>query len=103
MSMIEKAIIISLMITAIHVSMWDGMIFGKLREWLNGVLSIMGARWLAQPLYECNICMGGIWTLVLYPILFGWDIWLIAVMLMVIGLNVLVACAIKYLRGDECE
>lgn len=103
MIMLEKAITISLMITAIHVCMWDGMIFGKLREWLDGVLSIMGARWLAMPLYECNICMGGIWTLVLYPILFGWDIRLFAVMLMVIGLNVLIAGVIKYLKGDDCE
>lgn len=95
--MIEKIVLIALMITAIHVSMYDGMIFGKLKDYIARALDKLHLGVLKKPLYECNVCMGGVWTLVLYPILYGFDWYIIPVMLGVIGANVIVAAIIKYL------
>lgn len=92
--MIEKVITISLIIVAIHVSLMDGMIFGAFRRWLEGVLNIFfgdKAHYIAMPLYECIICMGGIWSAILYPILYGWSWNLIPTMLCVIGFNALLS------------
>lgn len=98
--MIEKIVIIALMITAIHVSMFDGMIFGKLKDYIARALDALHLGVLKAPLYECNVCMGGVWTLVLYPILYGIDWYIIPVMLGVIGANVIVAAIIKYLYHE---
>lgn len=84
--MIEKIIIISLIITAIHVSMWDGMIFEKFRIFLYKILP----EKLHMPFFDCLICMGGIYSLLLYPILFGFSLEIIPVMLCVIGLNAII-------------
>lgn len=99
--MIEKIVLIALMITAIHVSMYDGMIFGKLKDYIACALDKLHLGVLKKPLYECNVCMGGVWTLVLYPILYGFDWYIIPVMLGVIGANVIVAAIIKYLYYAE--
>ena len=99
--MIEKIVLIALMITAIHVSMYDGMIFGKLKDYIASALDKLHLGVLKKPLYECNVCMGGVWTLVLYPILYGFDWYIIPVMLGVIGANVIVAAIIKYLYYAE--
>lgn len=99
--MIEKIVIIALIITAIHVSMYDGMIFGKLKQRVANALDKLHCPVLKRPLYECNICMGGIWTLIIYPILYGIDWHIVPVMLGVIGANVIVAAIIKYLYHDE--
>lgn len=92
--MIEQAITISLIVTAIHVSMWDGMIFQFVREWLSGVLDIFHADVLKKPLYECLICMGGIYTLVIYPCLYGLSFQVIPTMLCVIGINTIISAII---------
>ena len=55
-----KALEISLIITAIHVSMWDSMIFRKIAIYLQRL-----PRWTHKPLFECLICMGGCYTLIL--------------------------------------
>ena len=99
--MIEKIVLIALMITAIHVSMYDGMIFGKLKDYIARALDKLHLGVLKKPLYECNVCMGGVCTLVLYPILYGFDWYIIPVMLGVIGANVIVAAIIKYLYYAE--
>ena len=98
--MIEKICIIALIITAIHVSMYDGMIFGGFKDWIAGVLDKWHCTALKRPLYECNICMGGIWTLIIYPALYGFSFEIIPVMLGVIGANVIVAAIIKYLYNE---
>lgn len=92
-----KAIEISLIIVAIHASMWEGMIFGRLRIALSDALDSVGLSVLKMPLFDCLICMGGIWTLILYPILFGLSIEIIPTFLIVIGLNTLID---KYLQHD---
>ena len=86
----EKALTISLIITAIHVSMWDSMIFAKLSLYLQRL-----PRWTHKPLFECLICMGGIYTVLLYPILYGFDWNLITTMLQVIGINTIIVALIS--------
>ena len=85
-----KALEISLIITAIHVSMWDSMIFAKISLYLQRL-----PKWTHKPLFECLICMGGIYTLILYPIMFGFDWNIILTMLQVIGINTIIVALIK--------
>lgn len=99
--MLERIIIISLIITAIHVSMWEGMIFQSLREWLDGVFDIFHVPVLATPLYDCLICMGGVWTLVLYPVLYGWSWDVLVAVPAVIGLNTIVSVIIRKIHDYE--
>lgn len=90
----DKIITISLIITAIHVSMLHGMIFDFVREWLETKLP----EWLQKPLFSCIICMGGVWTLILFPILYGFiDFRIIFVVLQVIGLNTIISILISKL------
>jgi hypothetical protein len=88
------------MITAIHVSMWQGMIFGWLRicvsNWIDKLFGERGI-WIKKPLFECLICMGGVYTLLLYPILYGFDIEIIKTILLVIGINTLIVGLISRL------
>ena len=86
-----KALEISLIITAIHVSMWDSMIFGKIRLYLQRL-----PHWTHKPLFECLICMGFSYTLVIYPILYGiFNLDTIFTALKVIGLNTIITALIK--------
>ena len=98
--MLEQAIVISLIITSVHVSMWEGMIFDNLAHRLGAWLDRHRLSILRKPLFECNICMGGIYTLVIYPILYGLAWRILPVMLMVIGCNVIMAAIIKYIQND---
>lgn len=98
--MLEQIIITSLIITAIHVTTWDGMIFHSAAEWLGQFLDIMGVSVLRKPLFECLICMGGIWTFAIYPILYGisWNV--VPVAVAVIGLNTIVSLVICKLHEE---
>ena len=96
--MLTRIIILSLIITAVHVTTWEGMIFHRPAEWIGEWLDRWHMSVLRKPLWECNICMGGIWTLVLDPVLFGWSWWVLVDMLCVIGLNTLIASALSRLE-----
>ena len=99
--MLTQALTISLIITAIHASMWDGMIFHFVAFFIDTALDLPPLRrlgFLRKPLYECLICMGGVWTVVLYPLLYGWAWQLVPVMLCVIGINTIISEIIKTLR-----
>ena len=96
--MLTRIIILSLIITAVHVTTWEGMIFHRPAEWLGSVLDKFHATFLRKPLFECLICMGGVWTLVLDPLLFGWSWWVLVDMLGVLGLNTLITAVICRLR-----
>lgn len=99
MIMITRIVILSLIITAIHVSTWEGMILHRPAEWLGGLLDLfLCFSVLRKPLFECLICMGGVWTLVLDPILFGWSWWVLVDMLAVIGMNTIISAVICRLR-----
>ena len=90
----DKVITISLIITAIHVSMLDGMIFGKFRNLLEKYVP----EWFQKPLFSCIICMGGLWTLIFYQILYHCiEINTIFVALQVIGLNAIISILISKL------
>jgi hypothetical protein len=45
--------------------------------------------------------MGGIYTLVLYPLIYGLDWYILPTMVGVIGANTLIAALLKYLYNDE--
>jgi hypothetical protein len=85
MMIILKYIEISLIITAIHVSFREGMLFGWLADRLNFFFDRLKIGWMAKPLYDCLPCMGGIWSLVLMP----FDMWLPG-LFVVIGINAIV-------------
>ena len=91
--MIEKIIILSLIITAVHVSMREGMIFGFMGVFLRRSLPAV----MRSPLFECLTCMGGLYGFVLHAILWGVSISMIPVIIAVIGLNSIID---KYI-GDE--
>jgi hypothetical protein len=95
--MITRIIIISLICTALHVCAWEGMLLHRPAEWIGGLLDKAKLSKLRKPLFECLICMGGIYTLILDPILFGWSWWVLADMLCVIGLNTLITAAICHM------
>lgn len=66
MILIINAIILSLMILMIHVSFWDGMIFGKIRSsYLYQLPSL-----IRKPLYECHICMCSLWCVIMFPMFY---------------------------------
>lgn len=70
------------------------MIFHRPALLLGDLLDLMFLSVLRKPLFECLICMGGVYTLVLYPILYGWSWNLLPTMLGVVGLNTLIAAFI---------
>ena len=78
--------------TAIHVSMWEGMIFEKLKTFLNKYIN----EFWAKPLYGCLVCMGGIWSLVFLGLmlLFSAEVPLLMVLpliLITIGINTVIS------------
>lgn len=68
--MIEKVIIISLIVFAIHYTMQHGEIFGFLGDWFNKALpsSIHG------PVYDCVVCMAPWYGSIIY-----WMVWRVRV------------------------
>lgn len=96
--MIEKTIIIGLIIVSIHVVTQPNHIFGRLFGRIGELLDRMHVGVLRRPLWECNICMGGVWTLVLYPALFGFDWYVIPVVAMEIGLQTLISAILLYIN-----
>ena len=61
--MIELLIINSLIIWGVFTSLQEGMIFGKLGQWLRGELpNIWYLRnWITKPLATCPICMSSVY------------------------------------------
>lgn len=108
------------MILAIHAICWDGMIgsvparYFKKAFWcfvyifFTGHLMHVPARLLAdrwtskafKPVFDCLICMGSIWSLVLGAMLFHLNtVQTVPIMLIVCGINVVLDSLIYYLRG----
>lgn len=92
--MLTRIVILSLIITAVHVCTWDGMLLSRTASWLGSLFDRLHLSVLRRPLFECLICMGGVYTLVLDPLLFGWSWWIIVDMLCVIGMNTLISAII---------
>ena len=92
--MLEQIIIISLIITAVHVCTWEGMLLHRPALVIGDLLDRLHLSVLRKPLWECVICMGGVYTLGIYPLLYGLSWQIVPVMLGVIGMNTLIAAAI---------
>lgn len=89
--MIQQIIIISLIITAIHATTWEGMLFHRPALILGDLLDKLHLSVLRKPLFECLICMGGVYTLAIYPMLYALSWQIVPVMLGVIGMNTLIS------------
>ncbi len=89
--MLTRIVILSLIITAVHVTTWEGMIFHRPALLLGDLLDRLHLTVLRKPLFECLICMGGIYTLLLYPLLYGWSWEILPTLLGVIGLNTIIS------------
>lgn len=51
--MIEKSVIIALLVIAVWAVFLDGMIFGKIGNYINEKFP----HWLSKPMVDCPICM----------------------------------------------
>ncbi len=96
--MLTRIVILSLIITAVHVTTWDGMIFHRPALLLGDFLDRLHLTILRKPLFECLICMGGIYTIILYPLLFGWSWEILPTLLDVVGLNALISAFICHMH-----
>lgn len=96
--MLTQIIIIALITTAVHVSTWDGMLLHRPALLLGDLLDRLHLTVLRKPLFECLICMGGIYTLLLYPLLFGLSWYVLPAMLGVIGTNTLITAAVCHIH-----
>lgn len=96
--MIGRIVILSLIITAIHVCTWEGMIFFRPANALGEFLDRLHLSVLRKPLFECLVCMGGVWTIIVYPVLFGFSWQVLPTMVAVIGLNSIIA---TYLHSHD--
>lgn len=90
---------VSLACVAIHISIeHEDMIFSLLKPFLQNNFP----EWLRKPIYECLMCMGGVWTVVFWvgeekPISFQ----LLFAILITIGLNKL-WCSLLELTEYGC-
>ena len=81
----------SLIITAIHASLWDGMIFGKIRAWSDGIFTDELGSILIKPIYGCVICMSSVWGGGIYIFSHDLNIGIIPHILLTAGINVLIS------------
>lgn len=95
----EKIIITSLIITAIHIAFKPGNVLSFLRVWIaNGLDITVGMKWskyVQKPLWDCLPCMASVWTIVITG---RFDVLLICA---VCGLNVIISQALIF--ADEGE
>lgn len=84
----QAAVVISLIIVAVHVCFLQGMVLGWLRIWmankLDKAFGLKWSRYIQKPLWDCLPCMASIWTILLTQHI---DVLLI---LTVCGLNCLI-------------
>ena len=85
--MIEKIVIISLLVFAIHYTMQEDEIFGWLGEWFYKVLPDK----LHDPVYDCVVCMCFWYGSIIYWLLWRENIidWLVTV-IAAMGLNAII-------------
>ena len=95
--MILNALEISLIVTAIYMTMQDGMIFEKLRIGLQILLAKTGhEEWIGKPMYGCLTCMGFWWGLLVYIFLYGINTYTLPTVLIVMGINTIIDKIIHY-------
>lgn len=86
----------SLIITSIYASTWDGMIFGRIRAWIDGKIT----EFYLKPIYGCVICMASVWGGGLYIYCKGININIIPHILLTAGINTLIS-GIIYLAYER--
>lgn len=64
--LIERAVVVSLLIVATHISMEDGMILNRFRVFLARLIPECSI-W-SKPLYNCVGCMASIWGVFYYAL-----------------------------------
>lgn len=64
--LIERAIVVSLLIVATHISMEEGMILNRFRAFLAKLVPECSI-W-SKPLYNCVGCMASIWGATYYTL-----------------------------------
>lgn len=91
--MIEKAVILSLIITGIHTAFQAGNVLSPVRVLLANVLDrIIGKTWsryAQKPLWDCLPCMASVWGIVL-----SWS-FNVPLLLAICGLNVIISRSIE--------
>lgn len=83
--MIEQALIISLLVLAIHYTMQEGEIFEGLSKWFEKTMPYG----IHQPLFECNVCMTPWYGSVLYVLIYGVSWQCPVVVITAMGLNII--------------
>jgi hypothetical protein len=67
--MLEKAITISLQITAIYVLFQQGSLLGGVRIWVANFLDKhfdkIKSIYIQKPIWDCLCCMSSVWTIIL--------------------------------------
>jgi len=58
------SIIVSFAINSFHLASQDGMIFGKIFDFLDLIIK---KDWIKKPLFKCPTCQSSVWSL---PVLF---------------------------------
>lgn len=90
--MIEKILIISALVFAIHYTMKEGEIFGRLGTWFEMNLPVA----IHPPIFDCAVCMAPWHGTYLYWLIWGfwlktssWQEWLVCV-IAAMGLNAVI-------------
>lgn len=97
--MLEQIFTISLIITAIYATYQPGMIFGRPAAWMTRKLEEK-APVLVNPICGCLTCMGGVYTLAIYPVLYGVSWRVLPVMCGVIGTNYIISAILTKLCDE---
>lgn len=81
--MLEKSFLVAFIVLAIHGIFYEGMIFGKVRQWLAPLNDK-----IKKPLYDCCFCQTPWWGSAAYWIIWG-NSWheFIPVVLAAAGIN----------------
>lgn len=94
--MIEVIVIVSLIITGLHIAFAAGNFLSPVRvfvaNYLDKGFGQKVSKYIQKPLWDCLPCMGSVWTLI---ITWHFDLWLIAA---VCGLNTIIG---RLIEKDE--
>lgn len=85
--MLERAVIVAMIVMAIHAVFIPGMIFGFVRKLFENA-----PEWVKNPLFDCPVCMTPWWGFLAYSLFFGvgWNDF-VAVIMAAMGINFLLS------------
>jgi hypothetical protein len=91
--MLEKIIVVTLLVWAVYIAMQPTMIFEFVADWLEHNFPPI----LQKPMHSCVVCMGGVWGMFFYWLVYGGGVheWLV-VNIGVIGLNAIIVTLQPY-------